>query len=127
MNANEDRINRLSRLVIGCALTVANTLGTGFVEEVYKNALAHEIRKNGIAVAQQRGVVVRYDDVIVGEYTTDLLVDDLVIVELKAVRVLDNIHHAQCLNYLWASGLHLCLLLTFGTPRLEIKRVVRDL
>ena len=75
--------------------------------------------------AQQYGVVVRYDGVIVGEYTTDLLVEDTVLVELKAVKALDDIHLAQCLNYLKATDLRLCLLLNFGQPRLQIKRVVR--
>jgi len=127
MNATEARINDLSRLVIGRALVVANTLGSGFLEKVYENALAYELRKIGLAVAQQRGVVVRYEDVIVGEYTTDLLVDDVLVVELKAVKALDNVHRAQSLNYLKATGLHLCLLLNFGKPRLEIKRIVRGL
>ena len=127
MNANVDRINDLSRLVIGHALTVANTLGSGFIEKVHENALAYEIRKSGLAVAQQHGVTVRYDGVIVGEYATDLLVEDAMLVESKAVKALDNIHCAQCLNYLKATGLRLCLLLNFGKPRLEIKRVVQDL
>ncbi len=127
MNANEARINDLSKLVIGCALAVANTLGAGFVEKVYENALAYELRKRGLAVAQQRGVVVRYDGFIVGEYTTDLLVEDAVLVELKAVKALDTIHLAQCLNYLKAIDLRLCMLLNFGKPRLEIKRVVHGL
>jgi len=127
MNANEARINDLSKLVIGCALAVANTLGSGFVEKVYENALAYELRKRGLAVVQQGGVVVRYDGVVVGDYTTDLLVEDAVLVELKAVKALDSIHLAQCLNYLKATDLRLCLLLNFGKPRLEIKRVVRGL
>jgi GxxExxY protein len=95
MNANAARINELSNLVIGCALTVANTLGSGFVEKVYENALAYEIRKSGLAVAQQCGVTVRYDDVIVDEYATDLLVEDAVVVELKAIEALDNIHSGR--------------------------------
>ena len=98
MNANEARINNLSKLVIGCALAVANTLGSGFVEKVYENALAYELRKRGLAVVQQGGVVVRCDGVIVGEYTTDLLVEDAVLVEFKAVKALDGVHLAQCLN-----------------------------
>jgi GxxExxY protein len=64
MNANAARLDELSNLVIGCALTVANTLGPGFVKTIYENALPHEIRKSGLAVAQQRGVIVRYDDVV---------------------------------------------------------------
>jgi GxxExxY protein len=127
MNANVARLDELSNLVIGFALTVANTLGSGFVEKIYENALAYEIRKSGLAVAQQCGVVVKYDDVVVGEYATDLLVEDMMLVELKAVRALDNIHRAQCLNYLRATGLRLCLLLNFGPPRLEIRRIVQGM
>ncbi len=124
---NEAGLNRISKVIIGCALTVSKTLGTGFVEKVYENALAHEIRKSGISVAQQHGVIVWYDNVAVGEYAVDLLVQGALIVELKAVAALNAIHHAQCLNYLKVTRLHLCLLLNFGRPRLEIKRFARDL
>ena len=95
MNTDEMKFGRISERIIGGAITVANALGTGFVEKVYENALAHELRKAGFAVEQQYGVVVRYDGVVVGEYTADLLVDHSVILELKAVRVLDDIHRAQ--------------------------------
>jgi GxxExxY protein len=124
LTAEETELNRLSKAIIGCALAVANTLGPGFVEKVYENALAHEIRKTGLTVAQQYGVVVRYDDIIVGEYAVDLLVQGSVVVELKAVAALNNIHRAQCLNYLKATSLRMCLLLNFGRPRLEIRRLV---
>ena len=108
MYANETEVNRLSERVIDSAFTVLNTLGVGFLEKVYENALAHELRKIGVAVSQQHALVVRYDGVVVGEYAVDLLVEQSVLVELKAVRALDEVHHAQCLNYLRASGLHLC-------------------
>jgi GxxExxY protein len=124
MHADTDTLNRLSQLVIGCALTVAGGLGVGFSERVYENSLAHELRKGGLAAAQQRGVSVWYDGVNVGDYLVDLLVEDALLVELKAVRALEDSHRAQCLNYLKATGLRLCLLLNFGTPRMEIKRVV---
>ena len=127
MNADETVLNRLSERIIGCALAVANRLGAGFLEKVYENALAHELRKAGLAVAQQRGIEVMYDGVIVGQYAADLLVQDSVIVELKAVKVMDDVHRAQCLNYLRATGLHLCLLMNFGQPRLEFKRIVLHL
>ena len=127
MNADETVLNRLSERIIGCALAVANTLGAGFLEKVYENALAHELRKAGLAVAQQRGIEVMYDGIIVGQYAADLLVQDSVIVELKAVKVMDDVHRAQCLNYLRATGLHLCLLMNFGQPRLEFKRIVLHL
>jgi hypothetical protein len=70
--------------IIGCAFRVANALGHGFAEKVYENALAHEMRKRGLGAVQQRGIVVFYDDVIVGEFTADLLIEDQVIVELIA-------------------------------------------
>lgn len=112
----------LSERVIGCAFTVSNTLGVGFLEKVYENALAHELRKNGMTVQQQYAVEVRYDGVTVGEYVADLLIEGVLLVELKAIRQLDNVHEAQCLNYLKATGLKTCLLLNFGHPRIEIKR-----
>src|ERR1700752_4419479 len=111
MNADEIRLNALSERIIGCAFTVANTLGSGFVEKVYENALVHELRKSGLTVAQQRGISVYYDGVVVGEYTADLLVAGEVLVEIRAVRALDDIHSAQCLNYLKGTGLRLCLLI----------------
>jgi GxxExxY protein len=119
MNIGEDRINLLSKRIIGCALTVLHALGTGFLEKVYENALVHELRKSGLAP-----MVVRYDGIVVGEYAVDLLVEHIVLVELKVAKAIDEIHLAQCLNYLKATGLHLCLLLNFGKPRLEIKRIV---
>ncbi len=124
MPMDEDALNRLSRPVIGCALTVASGLGVGFAEKVYANSLAHELRKAGLAAVQQRRISVWWDGIIVGEYAADLLVEDALLVELKAVKALDDSHRGQCLNYLKATGLRLCLLLNFGTPRLEIRRVV---
>lgn len=128
MNADErrERLNELSEKVIGCAFTVANALGSGFLEKVYENALAHELCKAGLHVDQQRDITIKYDGVVVGEYAADLLVEGCLLLELKAVRAFDEIHVAQCLNYLKATGLTLCLLVNFGTPKLDIKRVVRN-
>jgi GxxExxY protein len=123
MDGNE--FNWISERVIGCAFPVANTLGTGFLEKVYENALAHELRKSGLMVAQQHPVTVKYDGVVVGNYTVDLFVEGSVMVKLKAVASLDASHRAQGLNYLSATGLPLCLLINFGRPRIEIKRLVR--
>jgi GxxExxY protein len=109
--------------IIGCAFRVANSLGHGFVEKVYENALAHEMRKCGLGVVQQRGIVVLYDDVIVGEFTADLLIEDQVIVELKVVGALSDVHVPQCRNYLRATGKPLCLLINFGRPKVEIRRI----
>ena len=124
MHTDDVGLGRVSERIIGGAFAVANTLGAGFVEKVYENALAFELRRSGIAVEQQVAVVVRYEGVVVGEYGVDLLVEGSVLVELKAVRGFDDVHFAQCLNYLKATGLRLCLLINFGKPRLEVRRFV---
>jgi GxxExxY protein len=113
--------------IIGCAFRVANALGHGFVEKVYENALAHEMRKCGLGAVQQRGIVVLYDNMVVGEFTADLLVEDEVIVELKVVSALSDVHIPQCRNYLRATGKPLCLLINFGRPKVEIRRVTPSL
>jgi len=112
----------LTEKVIGAAFEVANSLGAGFLEKVYENALAIELRKSGLDAKQQAPVRVLYDGTVVGEYFADLLVSDTVIVELKAVKEFSDAHAAQCLNYLKATGLPICLLLNFGKPRVEVKR-----
>ena len=116
--------NELTEAIIGCAYTVANTLGIGFLEKVYENALVHEIRKQLLDVIQQAPITVRYDGVVVGQYAADLVVEDQVIVELKASKEFDKAHVAQCLNYLKATGLGICLLINFGKSKVEIKRLV---
>lgn len=113
----------LTERIIGCAYTVLNTLGAGFLEKVYENALAHELRKAGLYVDLERALTVHYDGVVVGQYQADIIVDNAVIVELKATKGIDDAHLAQCLNYLKATGMHTCLLLNFGTSRLGIKRI----
>jgi len=118
-----EHLDGLTEQIIGCAYKVSNELGCGFLEKVYENALAYELRKAGLEVVQQPHVNVYYDGHIVGEYVGDLVVADSVLVELKAAAGLDNAHLAQCLNYLRATGLKLCLLMNFGRPRVQIKRV----
>lgn len=127
MNADASALDPLSKRIIGCALMVPNGLGCGFLEKVYENALAHELGKAGLTVEQQRGINVVYDGILVGEYFVDLLVEDVILVELKTVRALEDAHRAQCLNYLRATGRHLCLLMNFGKPHLEVRRIVMDL
>ena len=124
MSTDENQLNRITEKIIDCAYTVSNGLGTGFLEKVYENALAHELQKEGLKVAQQHSIQVVYDGIVVGDYVADLLVEELVLVELKAVKELDEVHLAQCLNYLKASGLRICLLLNFGKPKVEIKRII---
>jgi GxxExxY protein len=131
MNADKRRwsseeLAQLTHTIIGAAHTVSNALGAGFLEKIYENALAIELRKSNIKVKKQHDIQVIYSDEVVGEFKADLLVEDIVIVELKAVNVLDQLHQAQCMNYLRATGLTICLLINFGRPRLEVKRIVRQ-
>jgi GxxExxY protein len=126
MNADERRqaLNAITERVIGCALDVGHALGSGFLEKVYENALAVELSRRGLKAEQQHAVQVHYGGVVVGDFVADLLVENEVMVELKAVKSLDEIHVAQCLNYLKATGLKVCLLFNFGQPRVEVKRIV---
>ena len=133
MNANQRRykngmteteLNALTEKIIACAFKVLNTLGPGFLEKVYENALAHELRKAGFKVAQQTPLAVIYDGINVGDYSPDLLVEDVVIVELKATQNHHDRFDACCLNYLAVTHLPICLLLNFGKPRLGIQRFV---
>ena len=98
-------LDRITEAVIGCAHRVSNALGAGFLEKVYENALAVELRLNGIGTVQQQRIEVPDKDVIVGDYVADLLVEECVIIEIKAVKVLEDVHIAQCLNYLKATGI----------------------
>jgi GxxExxY protein len=91
----DSETDRLCEIVIGGAFVVQNVLGSGFLEKVYENALAHELRKVELAVVQQHDIAVHYDGVVVGKYAVDLLVENELLVELKAVRTLDSIHQAQ--------------------------------
>ena len=128
MDADREKneMKQLTERVIQCAFAVSNTLGCGFLEKVYENALAHELRKAGLQVQQQHGITVYYDEVAVSEYTADLLVEGVLLLELKAVKDLDDIHLAQCLNYLKATNLRLCLLMNFAKPKLEIRRIANN-
>ena len=116
----------MTERIIGCAFTVANTLGHGFLEKVYENALAHEVRKSGLTVEQQKPLLVRYDGIVVGDYSADLFVAECVLVELKVAKRFDDIHMAQCMNYLRATGLGICLLINFGIPKIEVRRIINS-
>jgi GxxExxY protein len=118
-----EELNPITEKIIGCVYSVSNGLGTGFLEKVYENALAIELRKNGLKVEQQKPITIRYEGAIVGEYFADFVINEKIILEVKAIRTLENTHMAQCLNYLKATGLSLALLINFGTPRVQIKRI----
>ena len=114
----------LSEEIIGAAYVVSNELGCGFLEKVYQNALAMELRRRGLKIYTECPIKVFYKGEIVGDYFADILVNESIIIELKACKALENIHSAQLLNYLNAAGLKIGLLINFGTPRVQIKRLV---
>jgi len=120
---DELTIDQLTEKIIASAFGVSNTLGIGFVEKVYENAYAHRMRKDGLKVVQQYPIKVMYDGVIVGEFLADMLVEDRILIELKAVSELTTEHLAQALNYLRATGLEACLLINFGKTRIQVRRL----
>ncbi|MBN1937356.1 MAG: GxxExxY protein [Anaerolineae bacterium] len=115
----------LTKTIIGCAFQVHNTLGPGFMEKVYENALRIELLKQGLAVKQQAPIQVFYEGQIVGDYFADLWVEDRVIVEIKAVQELTQAHEVQLVNYLTATRIDTGLLINCG-PSVKIKRKYRE-
>jgi len=132
-----DRIDKMNKIeeapeaydlcdqIIGLAMKAHSTLGPGFLESVYQNALTWELRKSGFKSEAQRPISVQYDGQIVGVFAADLLVNDSVIVEIKAIQTLAKAHEAQLVNYLTATGMNEGLLLNFGAERLEFKKRFR--
>lgn len=114
----------LTEKILGAAFKVLNTLGAGFLEKVYENALSIELRKGNLAVEHQKVFQVIYEGTIAGEYHADLVIAGKVIVECKAISNLDVVHEAQLMNYLKASGVHVGLLINFGRPKLQYRRFV---
>ena len=114
----------LSYTIMAAVFEVHNILGPGFLEKVYERALLQELKLQGMNVAAQKELKVRYKDIVVGRYIADLIVDGEVLLELKAVASLSNLHQAQVLHYLKATGLKLGLLVNFGRERVEYKRLV---
>ncbi len=113
----------ITEKVIKSFYKVYNTLGYGFLEKVYENALIIELKKNGFNISQQNNIKVHYGGEIVGDYFADIIVDDLIIIELKAAESLRKEHKVQLINYLKATNKEVGLLLNFGkTP--EFKRVI---
>ncbi|MBT1071297.1 GxxExxY protein [Pelotalea chapellei] len=113
----------LTDIIIGAFYTVYNTLGYGFLEKNYENALLIELRKQGLNVEQQKPLAVHYEGIVVGEYFADIVVNNSVIIELKAAEAVRKEHAAQLTNYLKATGIEVGLLFNFG-PSAEFKRVI---
>lgn len=122
--AIDPRLEGLTERILGAAFAVSNTLGHGFLEAVYRKALLRQLAIDGLNAVQEAPFRILYCGEDVGQYIADIVVEGAVIVELKAVEALTSAHRAQVLNYVKASGMPVGLLLNFGTPRLEIKRVL---
>jgi GxxExxY protein len=126
MNANgtAGAESSLSSRVIGCGFEVSNALGAGFLESVYEKALCIELRRQGLEFERQKSLSVSYKGEVVGSYVADIVVENKLLVELKALSRLTSEHDAQVMNYLCATGLSVGLLLNFGTSRLGVRRIV---
>jgi len=115
----------LSYKIVGAAMEVHRVLGPGFLEAVYEAALALEFEAQGIPFERQRHLVVQYKGQAIGDYVADIVVDNEIILELKAVSALTEVHRAQALHYLAVTGFRLALLLNFGEKSLHFDRIVR--
>jgi GxxExxY protein len=122
----EERIlyKDLSYKIVGLAIQVRKELGFGFLEKVYENALMVLLEENGIKAQQQIPIKVAFHGRIIGDYIADILVENSIIVELKALDKIIDVHKAQTLNYLRATGLRLAILINFGKDRLEHERLI---
>ena len=114
----------LTEKIIGCAIEVHKRLGPGFLESIYENALIIELQRQKLHIEQQREVIIKYDSVEVGRHRLDLIVDNTIVVELKAVKNIEDIHFAIVKSYLKALGKEHGLLINFSKPVLEVKRVI---
>ena len=122
-----EEFNALSERTIGCGIRVHKALGPGFIEKVYAKALAYEFKKNRISFTQEESVRVRYEEMLVGMHRLDFVVDDKIVLEVKAVYDINHFHMAQVLSYLKATGKRMGLIFNFSRPRLQIKRIANGL
>ncbi|HEX9653356.1 MAG TPA: GxxExxY protein [bacterium] len=117
----------LTEKIIGCAYPVYNKMGFGFLESVYEKCLLIELRKAGLRAESQRPITVYYDDEVVGDFVADVIVEDLIILELKSVVRVVKAHEVQLVNYLTATRKDVGLIINFSEKQVEIKRKVREL
>ncbi|MDG5816924.1 GxxExxY protein [Chitinispirillales bacterium ANBcel5] len=115
----------LTHRIIGCAMNVHNFLGNGFQEVIYQRALEIEFKEDGIHYTREQEVPIFYKECLIGKRRVDFLVENRIMVELKAVLELEDVHLAQGLNYLTAYNLEIGLLINFGGTRLVFKRLFR--
>jgi GxxExxY protein len=120
-----DEDHELTEKVIGFAMKVHRTLGPGFLESVYLNALVHELRRARLSAEMAQRITVRYENIIAGDFIADLIVNDVLLCELKAISSLSKADEVQLVNYLTATNRDFGLLLNFGAPSLQFKRKYR--
>ena len=117
----------LTRKIIGCAYTVFNKLGFGFLESVYRKAMVIELGKAGLKVEEEKPITVYYDEYVVGKFSADLYVEETVVVELKSVQNMVKDHEVQLVNYLKGTRKNIGLLINFGPSGVEVKRKYKEL
>lgn len=122
----EYKYSDLTEKIIGCSMKVHNALGNGFQEVIYQRALAIEMEKNKIVFLRECEMPIFYDNISIGTRRVDFLVEEKILVEMKAVTKLENVHLAQGLNYIEAFKLEIGLLINFGTTKLEFKRLMKN-
>lgn len=120
-------LNKLTEIIIGVAISIHKTLGPGFAEKVYQRVMYLELRRNGLKIEREYKIIISWNNNIIGYHVVDFLVNNLVIVEIKATSETQDIHKYQLLSYLKAANKHLGLLLNFGSGVLGIKRVINEL
>lgn len=126
INMNEDKLlyKDLAYKIIGLAMKVHNELGYGFLEKVYENAMMMLFKREGMTAVQQAAIAVKFLGEIVGDYYADILVEGKIVLELKSVEKISDVHRAQAINYLKATGMQLAIILNFGKDKLEHERLV---
>ena len=117
----------ITEKVIGCAFRVYNKIGFGYLESVYEKCMQIELNKIGLNFESQKSIAVYYDDLLVGEFVADLIIEDVLIVELKSVKRILRAHEMQLVNYLTSTGKPVGLIVNFGELKVDIKRKVKDL
>jgi len=115
---------QLTEKIIGCAIEVHKKLGPGFLESIYENAFIIELQKQNLQVERQREVVIKYDSVEIGRHRLDLIIDDTIVVELKAIKNVEDVHFAIVKSYLKALGKEHGLIINFSKQVIEVKRVI---
>ena len=119
--------SELTEIIIGCAYKVYNTLGFGFLESVYENCMAIELKNFSLSYETQKPIQVLYENKVVGNFVADIVIDDIIIVELKSVKNISPSHEVQLVNYLEATGKPVGLLINFGEEKVEVKRKVKNI